>query len=257
MADSRLRSPPWAGRRLGQGRPLLDISILRTLFARLLIVVLVVLSPFALSGARAQLLNGGFETYTTGAGAAIANWTTTAEYVNGTNPKGIETSVVIAGAATLDLWNNDNAKQTFSMAGPLATTYSLSVKVLAYTNIAANVGTQTFTISLGNQSQTFITGPSSQSLANVQTFTLTNIVLAATGNVLTITDASLDHNTLGYVLLVDSVTLTPTPAPIPGAGLPSYLLVALAVLLVNRRRILALAAQAWRRIDDAHPPDGG
>ena len=234
------------------------MSILHTFLARLLLVAAIALSPFALSGARAQLLNGGFETYTTGAGAAIANWTTTAEYnINGTTatPNGIETSVVIAGAATLDLWNNDNAKQTFSMAGPLATTYSLSVKVLAYNNFG-NVGTQTFTLSLGNKSQTFTTGPSSQSLANVQTFTLTNIVLAATGNVLTITDASLDHATLGYVLLVDSVTLTPTPAPIPGAGLPAYILVALAVLLVNRRRLLALIAQTWRGLEGARPPDG-
>lgn len=226
------------------------------MLARLLLVALIALSPFALTGARAQLLNGGFETYTTGAGAAIANWTTTAQYnTNATpaDPNGIEKTVVIAGAVSLDLWSTNTATQTFSLAGPLAATYSLSVTISAFTNIAGNTATQTFILSLGNKTQTFTTAASSTAL-NAQTFTLTNIILAATGNVLTITDTSQAH-TLGYVLLVDSVTLTPTPSPIPGAGLPSYVLVALAVLLVNRRRLLALAARTWRGLDDAHPPD--
>ena len=243
---------------LGTAR-LPEMTILRTFVASLVAAGIILLSPFAMASARAQLLNGGFETYTTGAGAAIANWTTTAQYqdtaANPATPFGIETGLPIAGNASLDLWSTNTATQTFSLAGPLATTYSLSVTILAYTNTPANNATQTFILSLGNKTQTFTTNASSQSLANVQTFTLTNIILAATGNVLTITDTSQAHS-LGYVLFVDSVTLTPTPSPIPGAGLPSYILVALAVMLVNRRCLLALAAQAWRRLDDAHPPDG-
>ena len=233
-----------------------NLSIPHTWLARLLLVAAVALSPFALSGARAQLLNGGFETYTTGAGAAIANWTTTAQYNSNLTPaapNGIETGVVIAGAASLDLWSTNTATQTFSLAGPLAATYSLSVTISAYTNTPANNATQTFILSLGNKTQTFTTAASQNSL-NPQVFTLTNILLAATGNVLTITDTSQAHS-LGYVLFVDSVTLTPTPAPIPGAGLPAYILVALAVLLVNRRRLLALIAQTWRGLEGARPPD--
>jgi len=232
-----------------------NLSIPHTWLARLLLVAAVALSPFALSGARAQLLNGGFETYTTGAGAAIANWTTTAQYnAGGGLPNGIETGLPITGLASLDLWSTNTATQTFSLAGPLAATYSLSVTISAYTNTPANNATQTFILSLGNKTQTFTTAASQNSL-NPQVFTLTNILLAATGNVLTITDTSQAHS-LGYVLFVDSVTLTPTPAPIPGAGLPAYILVALAVLLVNRRRLLALIAQTWRGLEGARPPDG-
>ena len=224
-------------------------AIFQTIFARLLILAMIALSPAGLSSAKAQLLNGGFETFTTGAGAAIANWTTTAQYNRNTNPaspNGIESTVVIAGAVSLDLWSGNNATQTFSMATPLAKTYSLSVTVSAYTNNGANTATQSFTLSLGNQSQTFTTAASSTAL-NAQTFTLTNIVLAATNNVVTITDNSGAHS-LGYVLLVDSFTLTPTPAPIPGAGAPSFIGVALAGLALKRRRLSTLLSGVRNRL---------